>query len=102
MECIVVDASVAVKWFVPEVHVDRALRILQDFADGKLRLISPDIIVGEVGNALWKRSVLLGHITVAEAQDDYRRFLALGIERHSSLGLAPLAFKLATDERRPI
>jgi len=47
----VVDASVAVKWLLPEVHTEAARRAL----GGKHELLAPDLIWAEVGNALWKR-----------------------------------------------
>jgi predicted nucleic acid-binding protein len=48
---IVVDASVAVKWFLPEPHSLQALRLLE----GERELLAPDLIWAEVGNVLWKR-----------------------------------------------
>jgi len=47
----VVDASVAVKWLVPEVHTEAARRTLS----GEHELLAPDLIWAEVGSALWKR-----------------------------------------------
>ena len=52
MQC-VVDASVAAKWFLPELHKDKAEELLRDFLDEKLDLIAPDLIISEVGNILW-------------------------------------------------
>ena len=51
MKTLVVDASVAAKWFLPEVHSDDALRLL----DTPSRLLVPDLLYPEVGNTLWKR-----------------------------------------------
>lgn len=51
MKGIIVDGSVAVKWFVPEQHADAALRLLQD----NTGMGAPDIILAEVGNILWKK-----------------------------------------------
>lgn len=50
-ESLVVDSSVAVKWYLPEDGSDRAALLLQS---GK-SLIAPDLLVAEVGNVLWKR-----------------------------------------------
>ncbi|MGH8512394.1 MAG: type II toxin-antitoxin system VapC family toxin, partial [Gammaproteobacteria bacterium] len=47
----VVDASVAIKWFLPEVHSESANRLLRvDY-----QLLSPDLIWAEFGNVLWKK-----------------------------------------------
>ena len=53
MTNLVVDASVAAKWFLPEVHSEDALRLL----DEPYRLLAPDLLYSEVGNTLWKRVV---------------------------------------------
>lgn len=51
MTRIVVDASVAVKWFLPEPHSQEALCLL----DEGWELLAPDLLWSEVGNILWKR-----------------------------------------------
>jgi predicted nucleic acid-binding protein len=47
----VVDASVAVKWFVPEIYDAQALRLLS----GSHQLVAPDLLYVEAGNILWKK-----------------------------------------------
>lgn len=51
MRRIVVDASVVVKWLLPEIHSEAAKRLLAD----ELQLWAPDLVWSEVGNVLWKR-----------------------------------------------
>jgi hypothetical protein len=51
MAHVVVDASVAVKWFVPETLSDRADELL--LAD--VELLAPRLIAKEVANTLWKK-----------------------------------------------
>lgn len=48
---VVVDASVAVKWFVPEEHTDHSLSILAANRD----VIAPDLLRLEVANTLLKK-----------------------------------------------
>jgi predicted nucleic acid-binding protein len=48
---LVLDASVAVKWFLPEIHSRAAERLLS----GDFELMAPDLIWSELGNVLWKR-----------------------------------------------
>ncbi len=51
MTALVVDASVAVKWFVDEPGTDAALALLDH------ELHAPDLIYAEVANILWKKQV---------------------------------------------
>ncbi len=71
MSRFVVDASVAVKWLVPEVHADAARRILNP----KNELLAPDLIWAEVGNVIWKkwrRGEVPGHAAGDLLQDFHR------------------------------
>ena len=61
---VVVDASVAVKWLVKEEDVENALRLLQGAED----IRAPQIIFGEVANALWKK-IRRGEITTRTGQE---------------------------------
>ena len=51
MTRVVVDASVAVKWFVPEELSANAHRWLAP----DYELLAPDLLWAELGNALWKK-----------------------------------------------
>lgn len=58
---VVIDASVALKWqFRDETETDQTLRMLTDFKDGRLELISPDLFAYEIANAI--------HIAVAKGR----------------------------------
>lgn len=61
---IVVDASVAVKWLVNEEDVDGALLLLEGAED----IRAPQIIFGEVANALWKK-IRRREITIQTGQE---------------------------------
>jgi predicted nucleic acid-binding protein len=59
---LVVDASVALKWFLSEEpDADRALAVVRD----GIPLIAPDLVIVEVCNAAW-RSARLGRISPAQ------------------------------------
>jgi predicted nucleic acid-binding protein len=51
MTPLVIDASISVKWFIPETHSINALRLLKADCD----LLAPDLIFAEFGNVLWKK-----------------------------------------------
>jgi len=48
----VIDASVAVKWYVREELRDKALRLREDFLSEIVDLEAPSLILYEVGNAI--------------------------------------------------
>lgn len=61
---LVVDSSIAVKWYVQETWHEETLEI----ADREVDLLAPDVIVAEVTNAAWKKA-LRGEITHQQAVD---------------------------------
>ncbi len=92
MTALVVDASVAARWFVEGEHAEAALAILDAEAD----LIAPDLLVAELGNTLVKyvaagaldasraasvlvamRTVMTRFVPMSELHDDA---LALALE----------------------
>lgn len=67
----VVDASVAVKWLLPEIHSAQAERLVTP----QNGLLAPALLQAEVGNALVKR-IRAGELQRGEAAgilDDFRR-----------------------------
>ena len=63
----VVDASVAVRWFIYGVGNERAAPWLE-----RTDLIAPDFILAEVGNAFW-RYIQRGHLELEEATEILKR-----------------------------
>jgi predicted nucleic acid-binding protein len=97
MSVLVVDASVAAKWFLPEADAKTALRLL----DGRRRLAAPDLIYCEVGNIIWKhrsRDVL----SEDEASQMVEDFLAMPLEIHDNASLLASALEIATAAKRTV
>src|SRR5687767_1778490 len=90
MKKVVVDASVAVKWFVPEIHSEAAARVLGP----EIALYAPDLIGPEFGNVLWKK-VRRDEIERTEADEILNAFAKLPFEIRSSSLLLSAAFELA-------
>jgi predicted nucleic acid-binding protein len=90
-----VDASVAVKWFVPEIHSEAALRLLKEERD----LLVPDLVWGEVGNILWKKKQR-GEITDENARFILQQLGRFNLVVHSSQELADTAWALASRLKR--
>lgn len=55
---LVLDASVAAKWFSNEDLTDKAVMVRDAFLDGTVDLCAPQHILYEVGNSIWKNKRL--------------------------------------------
>ena len=55
MKSLVVDSSVAIKWFIEENHQSEAMAISQEWIEGQIQCVVPDWFFVEVGNILWKK-----------------------------------------------
>ncbi len=55
MKRYVIDASVAVKWYIPEPLSEPAGRYLKELRERRAVLTSPDLIIAEIGNVVWKK-----------------------------------------------
>lgn len=92
MSAFVVDASVAVKWIVRAPDSDRAILVLES-AD---QLVAPDLLLSEVGNAIWKQRLLGGNRRAETPPDRIDRWiLGLPIEMVPSRDLLNLAIRVA-------
>lgn len=87
---LVVDASVAIKWFLPEIHSEEAILVLKS----KQELMAPDFIWAEFGNTLWKK-VNRKEVTVQEASGILKDFMRLPLQTYSSKFLLNSAWKFA-------
>lgn len=96
-EELVVDASVALKWFIPEVLSDEASRVLES---GRT-LCAPDLIGPELTNTLWKK-VRFRELNADEAFQIVNAFEALRIDIRPSAALLPAALALAVGLSRNV
>jgi predicted nucleic acid-binding protein len=94
---IVVDSSVALKWFVPEVLSDRAARLL----DGRHELLAPDLLIPECGNVLWKK-IARGEISMEDARAILQAIVRAPIRIVPSGALAEGALEIASAFRRSL
>lgn len=104
MNPIVVDASVAAKWFLPrngEALADQALALLDKYDNQEIQFVVPDFFYVEIANAIWK---------AVRARRVPREFgdqaLELLTQREfptvPSLKLLDRAFQIAADHRRTV
>lgn len=95
MSTVVVDASVAVKWFLPEPDSEQAVVLL----DGKHQLLAPDLLWAEFANIAWKQCQR-GGITPEEAAEMVDQLLLVPMQIHASNTLVGQAVRLAIETDR--
>ena len=100
MKLLVLDPSVAAKWFLPpagEPLFKEATALYRHYARAGVSFVVPDLFWPEVGNVLWKaaRAGRLSHSAAASALGDLRRE-ALETVRSLELIETALAVALAT------
>jgi predicted nucleic acid-binding protein len=93
----VIDASVAIKWFVPEIHSDAALRSQHSGT----HLHIPAFIVLELGNVLAKK-IRRNELTPRDGETILKELKHLPLQRHADARLFPAAYQLALDTRRSL
>ena len=94
---VVVDASVAVKWFVDEPGTSAA----RDRLTAGAHLIAPDLVIAEVCNALWNR-VCRGGIEEAQARMAVDLVARYFEELTPAASLRERAFAMAVELVHPI
>jgi predicted nucleic acid-binding protein len=97
MSAFVVDASVGIKWYVPEVYDADAGR-LQVPAH---QLHVPTFFDVETANILWKKKQR-GELSRVDADDILAKVIALPLIRHPEAPLLPAAFDLADRLQRTV
>jgi len=90
----IIDASVAVKWVVPEIGSDRAAAL------AAYRLSAPDLLDAECANVLWVK-VTRGEIDESDALARIARLTTAPVDRVSCRELASAALKLSIDLGHP-
>lgn len=87
----VVDANVAIKWILPEIYSNLALRL----RNPNYQLLVPDFFFPEITNIFWKR-VKKGEMTLQEARRDLRVMQGIPLQISPSFPLMSQALDIAT------
>jgi predicted nucleic acid-binding protein len=93
----VIDASVVVKWFVPEIHSDAARRLLTV----PHVYLAPDLLFAEAANAIWKK-VRRGELSGDEGRRLVADIARVAVDTISCRSLTADAYVLADAIGRPV
>jgi predicted nucleic acid-binding protein len=94
---IVVDASVAAKWFLPakgEMLTEEAFGLFRRYAIGEIRFVVPDLFWAELANVLWK-AVRRGRCSKAAAETGLASLVERKLSTVPSPTLLEAAFRIA-------
>jgi predicted nucleic acid-binding protein len=104
LNLLVLDASVAAKWFLPsagEPLAEEALTLLRRYTDGEIQLTVPDLFWAEFGNILWK-AVRTGRLPQKSAAEALTAMLRHGLMTVSGRELAEDALAIALSTGRTV
>ena len=101
MTSLVIDSSVAIKWFVREPYSTEACRILDQYRIGALTMLAPDLINAEFGNVVWKKHLHQG-LAAADAQSVIDEFRKLEFVWTPTSILLEQAYNLAVTHKRTV
>lgn len=90
---IIIDSSVAIKWYLPDEYDDQALKIKSDFTEGTIIIVVPMLFFYEISNILRTTTKSL-RITIEDSVKAYQDLLELNFISYSSKKL----FKMALEE----
>ena len=91
---LVIDASVVIIFYIPEILSDKSEELLARVADGEVVLYAPDLLYPETGNILWKKQCR-HELTPAEVDEIVDAITSLPIRVESSMPVMPLAVSIA-------
>lgn len=94
MSLYIVDASVGVKWLVPEVDSNSAVRL----QDPHHELHAPSLFDAEVANTIWKK-LRRGELTAPHASSIVAQLPSVPVIRHADRQVVSAAFDIAEKDR---
>ncbi len=99
MKNLVVDSSISVKWFIEEEDSDIAQLILDQYTDGTLSFLAPNLIQAEFGNIVWKKLVFRG-LSIVDADFAIQEFKTISFVLTPISILFDEAFQIAVKYKR--
>jgi predicted nucleic acid-binding protein len=93
----VVDASIVIKWFIPEIHSEAAMQARRL----RQRLHVPGFLALELGNVTAKK-IRREELTRADGETILRELRHIPLRRHADERLFPAAYELALETRQSV
>ena len=97
---VVLDASLAIMWAIPEQYTTSALILAEQWLHNKTHLLAPCLLLTEITNAIYKR-VLRNEINMVSAHKALNIILEFNIELLEESGLSHRSMELAHSLKMP-
>lgn len=104
MSVVVIDASVAAKWFIPgaaEALADEAFALLDKYDKDEIQFVVPDLFYVEIASAIWK-AVRTGRFPKESGEEALASLTQREFPTVPSLKLLDRAFRIATAYHRTV
>jgi predicted nucleic acid-binding protein len=104
VKTLVIDSSVAAKWFLrseDETYTNPALDLLQSYISGQTGLVVPDLFWAEMGNIFWK-SARQGRWSASDSEAALRLLLGRHIPTVPSRSLLEDASNISIAHQRTV
>jgi len=95
---VVIDASVGVKWLVPEIHSIEASLLMSS----EIRRHVPTLFYTEVSQTIWKKVHTRHELSAEEGRETFRRLRLLPLMIHPIEALYELSFEIALQTGRTV
>ncbi len=97
-EDLIIDASVGVKWLIPEILSAEADRLMTK----EIRRHVPTLFYTEVSQTIWKKDQVRREIAAEDARELFRRLRMLPIKVHPVDPLIDSSFEIALETGRSV
>lgn len=78
-ETVVVDASLALKWVIPETDSNAAIELLNQWTTEGKKVVAPALFIYEVTNILYRQSAA-NKLTYEEAKQSLKKLFSIGVK----------------------
>ncbi len=92
---LVLDASVAIKWYLPEENTKDAIELKEWVQRGSHTFVAPSLFYSELTNILWKRVVLRHEMDRQRGREIIHKVLQMPLQVVPSQDLISDAFEIA-------
>lgn len=93
---LVLDTSVAVKFYLPEEWREEALALLAAVGDSRVKLLAPSTVQPELFNALWRQH-RRGNLSREEVGEHWGNFSVTSMDLYAPEDLMPRAVQMALE-----